>query len=142
MKRQAAKVAELTAQRDPWEPPDFLRGDARDIWIQVTDSVSADHFAEGDKACLARFCQAEARARKLANAEARAPALLVDIEKRRAHRQLVAELGQLRQQLATLTRILRLGPSTRPNAKDKRTEMPTRNPARAAKAAGDDLFKC
>jgi phage terminase small subunit len=142
MKQSEAKVAELAAQRDPWEAPDFLRADARKVWREVVDGVSADHFAEGDRAVLARFCQCEARCRKLANEEAKRSTWITDAEERRAHRALVAEIGQLRSTLSTLTRILRLGPSSRAPQKTQRTDMPTRNPAKAKRKAGDDLFSC
>ena len=142
MRRHAAKVAELVAQRDVWNPPAFLAEDAAVVWRETVDSVSADHFAQGDVAVLARFCQIEARCRKLTRAEERMPAWTTDPEKRRAMRQLVSELNSLRSLQSTLTRILRLGPSTRPLTRQQRTDMPTHNPDKARKAAADDLFAC
>jgi hypothetical protein len=138
------KVAKLAAQRDEWEPPEFLHGEAAAVWRETVSSVSPEHFAQGDVAALARFCQTEARARKLARAEAQLPAYSDKPEMQKRILRVAKELTALRSLLATQTRILRLGPSGRIKTERASTAMPTRNPRKTRKAAdkeGFDLLK-
>lgn len=135
MGTSAARVAELAAQRDAWEPPAFLTPDAAVIWRETVDALAADHFEQGDMATLAQFCETHARLRKLNAHQARLPLTPRDQDKRRHADAVAREIGALRAACVSFARVLRLAPSSRDSARRRNTGMPTRNPSKAAKAA-------
>jgi phage terminase small subunit len=135
MSTSAARVAELAAQRDAWEPPAFLTPEGAVIWRETVDSLSADHFEQGDMATLAQFCETHARLRRLVAVQARLPLRTEDVTKRQQAREIAREVGALRAACISFARLLRLAPSARDAARRKATGMPTRNPSKAAEAA-------
>jgi phage terminase small subunit len=134
MRQRNAKVAELNAQRDPWDAPDWLTPDEAAIWGETVSAMGADHFQQGDLRVLADWCRGQARLSMLTVAQRRLPIITKDDDKRSLAKSLSAQVSALRAALATQTRMLRLAPSTRFD-RDRNTGMPTRNPGKGSKRA-------